>query len=261
MADLDIFAQLQALSTLTAETTVDMQRKRLGEIVEFFKARNDYYELVRIFAEEVRNLKVQTLLDADSFMVQDININEIPEELRHDSLGFCKGIQLVFDGRYVYPVKDVRGQVMGFCGYDKFSDIKYLDSVNHGYKAKEYSMYGMEALPEYYRSADPVYIVEGIVCCLYLRQEGLQSLAMLGSNLTPYCTEIVRRFGHRAIFVCDSDEAGTTFRRRTRYRLPQARFVQSRIAKDVDDSRQVNENFAKELSRLKNPFSYSSSYS
>ena len=251
----NIFAQLQALSTLNQETTISSLRKQLNDIVTFFKNRDTYLEEVTIFAEMVRNLDVQTLLDCDSFMVQeDFLLTELPEDLQHESLGFCRGYDCVYQGRYVYPVKDVRGDVMGFCGYDMFSEVKYLDSFNFGYKAKTYSLWGMEMLPEYYKSDKPVFFVEGIVCCLYLRQCGLQALALLGSNVSPYVTEIIRRFGTRAIVVCDSDEAGTKCRKMLRRRLPLVRCVQSTIAKDVDDSRAVDPNFAIELSKLSNPY-------
>ncbi len=255
MSELDFFQQLQAESTLSEETSVQKLRKQLNQIVEIFKAQPDYEENVRIFAEEVRNLEVKTLKDCDSFMLQpDTPLDILPEELRHDALGFCRGDYYIFEGRYVYPVKDVQGDVMGFCGYDKFEDTKYLDSKNVGYRAKIYSCWGMEKLPEYYRSKDPVFFVEGIVCALYLRQCGLQSLALLGSSASPYMTQVIKRFGMRAIMIHDADEAGSHFRKQMRYRLPYLRCIQSTIAKDVDDSRQVNPEFANELIKLRDPF-------
>lgn len=258
----NFFAQLQALSTLSEETTIVTMRKQLNQIVEFFKARSSYLEEVTIMAELVRNLEVKTLLDCDSFMVQeDFLLTELPEELQHDSLGFCKGDYTPFQGRYVYPVKDVKGDVMGFCGYDKYSDVKYLDSLNFGYRAKTYSVWGMEKLPEYYNNTDPVFFVEGIVCALYLRQKGLQSLAFLGSNVSPYVQEIIKRFGPRAIVICDSDESGNKCRAMLRRNIPYLRIIQSRISKDVDDSREVDPAFADELSKLTNPFYNSTLYS
>lgn len=258
----NFFAQLQAASMLSEETTIGSLRKQLNQIVDFFKARETYLEEVTIMAKMVRNLEVETLLNCDSFMVQDDFLQtELPEELQHDALGFCKGINVVFLGRYVYPVKDIRGDVMGFCGYDKYSDVKYLDSVNVGYRAKQYSFWGMEKLPEYYKSKEPVFFVEGIVCALYLRQCGLQALAYLGSNLSPYQCQIIHRFGYRAIVICDSDEAGTKTRKSLKYKAPAVRVIQSRIAKDIDDSREVNPDFAKELTKLKNPFTSSKLFS
>lgn len=258
MDNTNIFAQLQAASTLSSDTTIRDLRKQLNNLVAWFKSRETYLEEVKIMAELVRHLDVQTLLDCDSFMFQeDLFLGDIPEEYHHDSLGFCRGDYSPFQGRYIYPVKDVRGDVMGLVGYDKFSEVKYLDSLNYGYRAKSYSVWGMEKFPEYYRNSEPVYFVEGIVCALYLRQCGMQSAAMLGSNVSPYVIEIIRRFGTRAIICCDADEAGTKCRRMIRKKLPSIRCVQSCIAKDIDDSRQVNEDFANELRKLTNPF-YSS---
>ena len=258
----NLFAQLQAASMLSEETTIGSLRKQLNQIVDFFKARETYLEEVTIMAKMVRNLEVETLLNCDSFMVQDDFLQtELPEELQHDALGFCKGINVVFLGRYVYPVKDIRGDVMGFCGYDKYSEVKYLDSVNVGYRAKQYSFWGMEKLPEYYKNKEPVFFVEGIVCALYLRQCGLQALAYLGSNLSPYQCQIIHRFGYRAIVICDSDEAGTKTRKSLKYKAPAVRVIQSRIAKDIDDSREVNPDFVKELAKLKNPFTSSKLFS
>ncbi len=262
LMDDNFFAQLQALSTLSTETTINSLRKQLNALVEWFKSRDSYKQEVTWFAELTRNLEPQILFDCDSFMVQeDFLLTELPEEYKHDSLGFCKGDYSPFQGRFVYPVKDVKGNVMGLCGYDKFSSIKYLDSVNYGYRAKSYSVWGMERLPEYYRNDEPVFFVEGIVCALYLRQCGMQSLAFLGSSVSSYVCEIIKRFGTRAIVVCDSDEAGTKCRQSLKRRLPIVRCVQSRIAKDVDDSRLVNPNFATELLKLRNPYYASSLFS
>lgn len=254
----NIFAELQMISQQNADSSIKRLREDLNAIVEVFKSRDTYLQEVTTFAQHIRHLDVQTLLDCDSFMVQpDVLINEIPRELQHDSLGFCRGVNLVFSGRYVYPVKDVKGDVMGFCGYDKFSDVKYLDSQNYGYKAKRYSCWGMEKLPEYYVSKEPVFFVEGIVCALYLRQCGLQSLALLGSNVSAYMLEIIKRFGSRAIVVVDADEAGNKCRQNLKFRIPAVRVIQSRVAKDIDDSRMVDPNFVEELKKYRNPF-YSS---
>lgn len=250
----NLFAELQQLSMQQQFTKVETARQQLNKIVKFFKTRSDYMDLVTVFANQVRNLEVSTLLGADSFMVQDILSTDLPEELRHDAYGFCRGSTLIFDGRYVYPVKDVRGDVMGFCGYDKFSDTKYLDSKNYGYVAKQYSLWGMECMSVYYRSSEPVYFVEGIVCALYLRQCGMQSLAYLGSMPSKYVIEIMRRLGMRAVVIIDSDEAGLHCRKYLHRVLPSIRILQSVVAKDIDDSRLVIPEFADELRKMSNPF-------
>ena len=61
---------------------------------------------------------------------------------------------------------------------------------------------------EYYDNDKPVYLVEGIVCCLYLRSKGFQAFASLGSHLTPYVITILSRFGNRLIVIPDNDTIG-----------------------------------------------------
>lgn len=255
----NIFAELQMLSSNQLNTVMDA-RQQMNRLLKCFLEDPEREEWVRVFAEGVRNLEVQTLLDCDSFMIQpDMTFGFIPSELMEDTYGLFKGAYCVFSGRYVYPVKDVQGNVMGWCGYDKFEDVKYLDSRNYGYKAKNATLWGMEKLPEYYRSGRQVFFTEGIVCTLFARQCGEQALATLGSNLTPYVAEIINRFGVKARILTDSDEAGNKFKRIAHRLCPKARVIQSRVAKDLDDSRQVVPEIAEELHKFENLF-YRSEY-
>lgn len=250
----NIFQELQMLS-ISAGNEVVKSRKQMNEIVKIFKEREEYLPELEACAVELRHMELQTYIDADAFFIQpDVGSYLIPLELRHESLGFCRDGRLIYAGRLVYPVKDVKGDVMGWCGYDKWEDPKYLDSTNNGYKAKVTTFYGMEKLPEAYESTEPVFFVEGIVCCLFLRQCGFQAFATLGSHLSPYVIRIASRFGHRAVFITDSDESGNKYRKQVRRYLPTARCYQSTIAKDVDDSRQVDMGIVDALKEFKNPF-------
>lgn len=237
-------------------STVESTRKQMNQIVEIYKSQDDYDEYVRRFATFVREgIKEQTFKDADSFYVDpDIGATILNEDLRHDALGFCRNGICIYEGRYVYPVKDTHGDVMGWCGYDLYTDPKYLDSKNYGYVAKKTTLYGMEKLPEYYTSREPVFFVEGIVCCLYLRQEKFNALAFLGSHVSPYVLEIVKRFGSRAVVIPDSDEAGNKLKKQISYYCKQARIHQSKIAKDVDDSKTVNPDIVSDLKVMGLPF-------
>lgn len=255
----NIFAELQMLSSNKMNSVVDT-RKDLNRLLEYFLSRKDRIAMTSKFAVEVRNLKAQTLLDCDSFMIEtDDDYIDLDNELMEDRYGIFRGNWCIYGGRYIFPVKDVKGDVMGWCGYDKFSDTKYLDSDNYGYKAKYATVYGMEKLGEYYKSGRQVFFTEGIICTLYARQEGEQALATLGSSLTPYVAEIIRRFGDRARIITDSDEAGNKFKKQARYLCPKARVIQSKIAKDLDDSKEVNPNVGKELCKFENRF-YRSPY-
>lgn len=248
------FAELQRLS-MNEGNEVAESRKKLDAIAEFFRGIPRQDEFIEFFAKLRHNFPKQALVDAGAFAVpHDYNAYMLPEELRHESLGFCRDVECIYAGRFVYPVYDTKGHVAGWCGYDPYEQPKYLDSTNFGYSAKNGLFYGSEKLPEYYRSGKPVIVVEGIVCCLWLRSQGFQSLASLGSYLTPYMVTVLKRFGRNCIVIPDADEAGTKYRAQVKRQLPIAKCVQSCVAKDIDDSRKVNPNLAEEVDKIIKPF-------
>lgn len=248
------FAQLQMLS-ISSDTSIADTRLKLDRIAHIFQSRPEQEEWINAFAYLRNGFPVEAFKQAGAFAVDFYDTPSIlPEELQHDSLGFVSGDHLVYRGRFVYPVKDTKGHVAGWCGYDAYENPKYLDSKNYGYSAKDALFFGAEMLPTYYRSSRPIFVVEGIVCCLWLRSQGFQALASLGSYLTPYMVVVLKRFGRRCIVIPDSDEAGTKYRHQVKMSLPMARCVQSCVAKDIDDSRQVYPKLAEELHKLESPF-------
>lgn len=237
-----------------AEFTVADTRKDLNRLVEYFMAREDQVESVEVAFVKERQLSWDIAREHKIFFVDDeLEKIDLPEEFCEESFGFVRGSHLVFSGRLVYPVMDVKGDVMGFCGWDKFEKPKYLDSKTYGYTAKQTTFYGMEKLPEYYRSGKPIYVVEGIVCCLYLRSIGLQAIATLGSSISGYVLEILKRVENRLIFIPDNDVigknneelatslAGEHYVRQVKRLLPRATVIQSIVAKDIDDTRKVED--------------------
>ena len=162
---------LKELQILTEqEYSVEDTRQDLNRIVEYFRKMEYQKTAIDIAFVKERQLPVEIADRQKIFFVSDeLQLDDIPDEFKVESMGFVRNKRLVFAGRLVYPVFDVKGGVMGFCGWDKFPDQytpKYLDSRNHGYIAKKTTLYGMEELPVYYTNSKPVYLTEGIVCCL-----------------------------------------------------------------------------------------------
>ena len=247
----DYFRNLQIETN--SLTSIGESRKVLNDLVAYFKDL-PFQEEQRQFFANLRELKVSTLTAVDSFMVpDDLLVKEIPEEFRHDSYGFVEGSRIIYSGRYVFPIKDVTGDVAGFVGYDKFEEPKYLDSKNYGYKAKQTMIYGMETLYD----EDYIVMCEGSVCKLFMQQEGIHSGAFLGSHMTPYVIEILKRFKRRCLVIPDADDAGNKLKWQVKKYLPEAFVVQSKIAKDIDDSRKIVgcDEIAEDIKRkIANPF-------
>lgn len=244
-----------------SEYSVEDVREDLGNIVRYFQSMDYHDHAVKLFMTDYRQLPREVSDEADLFCVdEEIPISAFPEWMKQEALGFIRGNSCVYWGRCVFPVKDVNGQVMGFVGWDPFDDPKYLDSRNYGYKAKLTTLYGMEKLPEYYKSGKPVFVTEGLMCCLYLRWKGFQALASLGSWLTPYVLKILSRFGFNLIMVPDNDETGDMYIKQIKRKLPKARIVQVAYGKDIEGCRKLDDHKYEEqlLSELnaivKSPF-------
>ena len=242
------------------EYSVEDARQELNNVVAWFREQEWHEVAMKTCIEHGRLLPLHVADDADCFFVPESLMEfELPEWMRVPALGIVKFGRLTQFGRLVYPVKDVKGDVMGFCGWDKFVEPKYLDSKNYGYKAKASTLYGMEKLPEYYKSKEPVFVTEGIVCCLWLRANGFQAMALLGSNMTPYVIEILKRFGSRLVMVPDNDETGDKFVRKIKWSLKKAIIIQPAYGKDLDGCRKIDEGIYEkqlisELKSLSNPF-------
>jgi DNA primase len=95
----------------------------------------------------------------------------------------------------------------------------------------------MQFLPKYYD--EYVIITEGVMCMIWLLSKGFNAMSSLGSHLTEYVAEILKRFGDKVIIIADADEAGNKYINQVKRDLPKARVFQSKVAKDIDDSRQV----------------------
>lgn len=253
--------QLQMM--VESESSIEKTRETLTEAVNFFAQQDGNDWKIKLIFEQFRDKFDIEALDDKGVFLYDIDafkFLDVPEEYKNYSLGLYNDDQHCrYAGRVVYPVRDVKNQVMGLCGWDAADAPKYLDSKTYGYNAKKNCLYGMEKLPEYYASTKPVFITEGIVCCNYLRINGFQSMALLGSTVSSYVVEILKRLEHRCILFPDNDSAGLAVFRSGKYNLPKARCYVSSVAKDIDDTRKIDDNkyeqeFLQELMEIDNPF-------
>ncbi len=217
-------------------------RALLRRVVDYYKSVPYYRESVEVAFCKTRAFSWEDAERCECFFVDpEESKSTMPEWMCDQSLHLISRGYMIYAGRLVYPVKDVKGQIMGLCGWDKFVKPKYLDSHNYGYKAKETSLYGMENMESYYLSNRPVFVTEGPVCRLYLISKGFQALALLGSNMTPYVKEILKRFGRRLVLVPDADESGDYLVGIAKRTFPYATVLQCKYAKDIDDMRLCND--------------------
>lgn len=231
--------------------TIEDERKQLNEIPPYFRAKW-YHDTMMNHLAEKRRIPREAFDALDTFFVNmEDYVAELPDWMLERSHGFIYNEQyFVYGGRYVFPVKDVKGDVMGFVGYVYNETPKYLDSHTFGYRAKLTTMFGMEKLPEYYRSKRCLFITEGIMDMAYLRYHGHNAMALLTSKIGKYQNEILKRFGNRCIILADNDSvgefseertAGESFTNQVFNYLPEARVFQTIRASDIDDVIRLND--------------------
>ena len=115
-----------------------------------------------------------------------------------------------FRDRIMFPIINVRAQVIGFGGrvLDK-GEPKYLNSPETPLFEKERELYGLFQAQKAIRAGQRVLVVEGYMDVVALAQHGVDyAVATLGTATTPYHIQKLLRLSDQIIFCFDGDKAG-----------------------------------------------------
>ena len=115
-----------------------------------------------------------------------------------------------FRGRVMFPILNLRGQVVGFGGRVLDDSLpKYLNTPETPVFHKGEFPYGLHASFKAIRQKGIAVIVEGYMDLLALRRHGLDEVvATLGTALTDQHIRKIKGYAREAVVVFDSDEAG-----------------------------------------------------
>jgi DNA primase len=114
-------------------------------------------------------------------------------------------------GRVTFPIRDVRGRVIGFGGRAILPDQepKYLNSSESPIFRKREALYGYPDALGPIRSSERAIVVEGYFDWIALDRAGLgAAVASCGTALTPDHVRDLRRRTREVILLFDGDEAG-----------------------------------------------------
>jgi DNA primase len=115
-----------------------------------------------------------------------------------------------FRDRIMFPIINVRGQVVGFGGrvLDK-GEPKYLNSPETPLFEKGRELYGLFQAQKAIRGGQQVLVVEGYMDVVALAQHGVEyAVATLGTATTPYHVQKLLRLTGHIVFCFDGDKAG-----------------------------------------------------
>jgi DNA primase len=115
-----------------------------------------------------------------------------------------------FRDRIMFPIRNARGQVIGFGGRVLDSgEPKYLNSPETPVFSKGREIYGAFEGREAIRREDCVVVVEGYMDVVMLAQYGVgNAVATLGTATTPEHIQKLTRLAARLVFAFDGDAAG-----------------------------------------------------
>ena len=115
-----------------------------------------------------------------------------------------------FRDRIMFPIVNVRSQVLGFGGrvLDK-GEPKYLNSPETPLFEKGRELYGLYQAQKAIRAGQRVLVVEGYMDVVALAQHGVEyAVATLGTATTPYHVQKLLRLTEHIVFCFDGDRAG-----------------------------------------------------
>ena len=121
-----------------------------------------------------------------------------------------------FRDRVMFPIKNTKGQVIGFGGRVMgVGDPKYLNSPETPLFQKGFELYGLFEARQAIRDAGYVLVTEGYMDVVALAQMGFpQAVATLGTACTPTHVQKLLRQTDQVIFSFDGDSAGKRAARR-----------------------------------------------
>ncbi len=137
----------------------------------------------------------------------------------------------VFRDRIMFPIVDVRGNVIGFGGRVLGEgEPKYLNSPETPVFEKGRELYGLYQARRAVRDAGRVVVVEGYMDVVGLAQHGIEyAVATLGTATTPLHVQKLLRQSDEIVFCFDGDEAG----RRAAWRALEGSLAQLQDGKQV----------------------------
>ena len=115
-----------------------------------------------------------------------------------------------FRERIMFPIRNLRGQVIGFGGRVLGQgEPKYLNSPEGPLFSKGHELYGLFEAREGIRASGRVLVVEGYMDVVMLHQHGCQyAVATLGTATTATHLGKLLRLADRVVFSFDGDAAG-----------------------------------------------------
>ncbi len=135
-----------------------------------------------------------------------------PSGASNDGVGKSGGVYDYFRSRIIFPIRDMRGRVIGFGGRALGGgQPKYLNSPQTLLFEKNSVLYALDMAKDAIKLAKQVIIVEGYVDAVIAHQYGTkQTVACIGSAITEKHILQLKKLTKQVTLALDPDAAGAT---------------------------------------------------
>lgn len=119
--------------------------------------------------------------------------------------------QDLFYKRLMFPIHNVRGQIIGFAGrvVESHQMPKYINSPETSFFKKGQELYGLYQCLKGDRNPDKILIVEGYMDVIAMAQFGIPyAVATMGTATSKLHLQKISRYTKKIIFCFDGDSAG-----------------------------------------------------
>jgi DNA primase len=117
-----------------------------------------------------------------------------------------------FRGRLMFPLKDIRGNILGFSGrilLPKDTDAKYINTPETTVYHKRENLFAIDKAHQAIKKNNAIILMEGEFDVMLAHQYGYaNTVAIKGSALTQEHLRLIKRLTNRIIFSLDMDPAG-----------------------------------------------------
>lgn len=200
------------------------RRKTSDEILainyKYEKIQEAYQKLVEIsredtaqhncihFLSEYRQIDEKLLHEAGMVFITDLAERQYLSNYNEDNmyyLGFTNP-HVHYDGRFVFPMKNGKGELNAWVGYDYDSPSKYMVGLL-GIGDKKHLMYGIDDIAQAYEE-DTIIVNEGLFERMRLKEIGLNvGVSLLGKKMSSWHKQFLNRFKN-VILIPDGDGEG-----------------------------------------------------
>ena len=167
-----------------------------------------------------------------------------------------------FRGRLIFPIKDARGNIIGFSGRTlekSAKDAKYINTPETPLYHKRETLFGIDLAKESVKKENNIYLVEGEFDMISSYQAGITNIAAIkGSAVTREQLTYLKRYTDQITLAMDSDQAGEESMKKAIIEAEDLEFnigvVTIDYAKDPDEA--IRSDLVKFKKLIKNPIPF-----